>query len=357
MRKSLFIYLGIAFGLGAAACTSKSNETVRSLAQTTQVPTVTKSKGNYLGSNYKGNYVWGGAMNLAWNELNENVLHEKVKLKTEDSVALKMADKFNNPIFSKKDLDEKSYYVKSGYGQETVNAINQETKKKFPKKSFEDLQLDLSPSDIISYAYFLKEVEYLTLFEKKEMLFEGKNVEGFYAKTKTQKDNIQVIKYEGDDKFIISLRLKEEQDQLILAKGFDMDEPENVLKEINEPSQASFRLGKPDQFAAPNLQLTHHRTYKEMIGKYLANKGFESYFIAEMFENIKFEMDEKGAKAENEAVIVMSKSAEMPEPPKKFILDKPYWVMMKRKESLNPYFILGVKNTEVMKIASTQEQK
>jgi hypothetical protein len=40
-----------------------------------------------------------------------------------------------------------------------------------------------------------------------------------------------------------------------------------------------------------------------LIGKYLANKGFEDYFIGKMFENIKFDIDEKGAKVENEGVI------------------------------------------------------
>jgi 16S rRNA U516 pseudouridylate synthase RsuA-like enzyme len=60
-------------------------------------------------------------------------------------------------------------------------------------------------------------------------------------------------------------------------------------------------------------------------------------------------MDEKGARAENEAVIVMSKSIYLDdETPKKLILNKPYWVIMKRKESQNPYFILGVNNTEIM---------
>lgn len=77
------------------------------------MPELTAHLGKYLGSEYKGNYVWGGAMNLAWTELNENILHEKLKLKTNDIVALKMVDAFNNPVFSKKDLDEKSYYVKS----------------------------------------------------------------------------------------------------------------------------------------------------------------------------------------------------------------------------------------------------
>jgi hypothetical protein len=68
-----------------------------------------------------------------------------------------------------------------------------------------------------------------------------------------------------------------------------------------------------------------------------------------MFENIKFDMDEKGARVENEAVIVMTKSVMMePEKPKNFILNEPYWVVMKRTDSENPYFILGVNNTELM---------
>jgi 16S rRNA U516 pseudouridylate synthase RsuA-like enzyme len=84
----------------------------------------------------------------------------------------------------------------------------------------------------------------------------------------------------------------------------------------------------------------------------LANVGFEDYFISQMFENIKFDMDEKGARVENEAVIVMEKAAfEIAEEKvKKFILNKPYWIVMKRIDSQNPYFVLGVNNTELMKI-------
>jgi hypothetical protein len=74
-----------------------------------------------------------------------------------------------------------------------------------------------------------------------------------------------------------------------------------------------------------------------------------------MFENIKFDMDENGARVENEGVIGMeATSAWWPEPKiKQFILDKPYRVIMKRSTSQNPYFILGVKNTTLMNLIST----
>jgi len=115
---------------------------------------------DYLGSECKGNYVWGGAMNLAWHELNDNILHEKLKLNTDDEQALEMVDKLNRLAFTKKDLDEESYYVKSGLGSKTVDIINKGSRQKFPGKSFKDLEDKLRPTDIISYAYFLKEVKY-----------------------------------------------------------------------------------------------------------------------------------------------------------------------------------------------------
>lgn len=45
---------------------------------------------SYLWSNYKWNYVWWWSMNLAWNELNENILREKLQLDTNDKIALEI---------------------------------------------------------------------------------------------------------------------------------------------------------------------------------------------------------------------------------------------------------------------------
>ena len=306
--------------------------------------------GNYLGSSYKGNYVWGGAMNLAWTELAENIIKEDIQLNTEDKIALEMVSKLNDTPFSKGDLDEESYYVKSGYGQSTVDEINRESKKKFPSKSFGDLQMDLGPTDIISYAYFLKEVEYKTKFKKDTVLFNEQKVKGFIADNEAQRKNVKIIKYENDNKFIIKLQLKDKNDELILAKGYDMKNPQTFVNEINRNNGKNLvTIGESDKFKAPKLHLDHHRDYVELINKYLSNEGFGDYFIAQMFENIKFDMDEKGARVENEAVIGMRDSVMMePKKPKNFILDKPYWVVMKRTDSQNPYFILGVNNVELM---------
>ncbi|MEI6627466.1 MAG: hypothetical protein WCL61_02630 [bacterium] len=354
MKKVYFSMFAMGMLLGLTGCTGPvSPEKPVEIKKVPHVIEDTKASvsGNYLGNLYKGNYVWGGAMNLAWNELNENIVHEKVQLNTQDQAALSMLDKLNNPVFTKNDLDAPSYYVKSGYGQQTVDLINKESREKFPQKSFSDLDLQLNPTDIISYAYFVKAVKYQDVFTKKDFDFNGEKVEGFYADNIQQSTNVQIIKYESDDKFIIKLRLKDNSDELILAKGYDMTNPQNAVDEVVANDKAWLpEMGERDNFEAPKLKLDYSRDYVEMINKYLANKGFENYYIAQMYENIKFDMDEAGAKVENEAVITMALGARVDEvKPKNLTLNKPYWIVMKRSDSQNPYFILGVNNTELMK--------
>lgn len=321
---------------------------------------------NYLGGDYKGNYVWAGAMNLAWNELNDNILGEDLQLRTDDKTALAIVEKLNDPPMFKNDLDEASYYIKSGYGQQTVSQINKESRAKFPNKTFADLSITLGPKEIISYAYFLKEVEYLNIFQGvvegwDEVLgsvikvdythiFNNEEVKGFYAADRKQKDNVEVVKYWNDDKFIIKLRLRDKRDELFLVKGFEMGSPSQAVREINQYSKEELEvIGDDDNFKMPDLHLNFHRKYIELIEKFLVNAGFTNYFIGEMFEDIKFDMDYKGARVEAQGVIGLAwgLGGELPRI-RNFILDKPFWVVMKRKDSANPYFILGVNNTELM---------
>ena len=307
---------------------------------------------NYTGSYYKGNYVWGGAMNLAWDDLSKTILKEKIKLATKDQAAMSMLSKLNDPAFTKDDLDENSYYIKSGYGPKTVDTINTESRKKFPSKSFSNLSAQLSDRDIIAYAYFLKQVTYLKIFTHSELSFAGQKVAGFYAWTEKERENVRILEYVNDNKFIISLDLQEAGDQLILAKGYNMTDPAIAVKQINQHHDDYLSpMGDPDNFEAPNLTLDHHRDYVELINQPLANKGFENYVIRQMFENVKFKMDEKGAGVESEAEVSMQDLAINPDyqpKPRHFVLDKPFWVVMKRKNSKQPYFILGVNNTELM---------
>ncbi len=304
---------------------------------------------HYTGSLVEDNYVWSGAMNLCWTALCETVIHAPVVLHTTDPAALATTDHLNHPVCSKADLDEPSYYVMAGFGQRTVQIINEACREKFPRKTFADLDLDLREEEMVSYAYFVKNVRYEKPFTRRDVFFEGTRVKGFEA-DEAQKKTVEVLHYENDDRFFLRLRLKEKGDELILAKGFDTRYPADVLQALASiPASSSSPMGKDDHFNMPLLKLNCRRDYAEMTGQPLANSGFTSYVIGLMYENIAFELDETGAKAESEAVLSVVRGAYNPhQQDRYFYLNKPFWVILKRADSVHPYFLLGVRHTNLM---------
>lgn len=312
-------------------------------------------RGPYQGSEFKGNYVWCIVMNLAWNELGAGILHEKPVLQSKDPAVLKLVAAFNRAPFSSKDLDAESSYVKSGFGQKTVELINRETKARFPGKTLAPLSLRLTAREFIAYAYFLKKVSYPVPFTEAGMLFHHIRVDGFSAAEAAQRETIRILKYWDDDRFMLSLRLTDPGDELLLIKGFPMHDPAAVMARINEHASASpGRMEKSDIFQMPKLHLAHFREYKELMGNsakgpFFGNKGFTDYFIGTMSEKIEFDLDHQGARVEAEAVID-AQSLSLPAGNiRRFILDKPFWVVMKRAGNVTPYLIVGVNNPEIMK--------
>ncbi len=99
----------------------------------------------------------------------------------------------------------------------------------------------------------------------------------------------------------------------------------------------------------PIVDLDVERQYKELIGSPVVSGKLQGYAISVMLEKIKFKIDEVGAKVENQAVITLKKMAMMPskEVPKRLILDKPFWVVMRQKGK-HPYFITHINNESYM---------
>jgi hypothetical protein len=92
------------------------------------MPTVTPSPGSSLnGALFKNNnYIWSGAMNLAWNQLLDNHNNgNPLDIVTGNSVGTTEIANFNKRPFSTLDLSPESYYIKSGYGPAAQTQINQ----------------------------------------------------------------------------------------------------------------------------------------------------------------------------------------------------------------------------------------
>lgn len=80
----------------------------------------------------------------------------------------------------------------------------------------------------------------------------------------------------------------------------------------------------------PKVSVHSSRNLNELIGVFLTNPGFEQYRFDQIYEIIKLDIDETGVKVENEGVIVMTKAMVMkPQKIRRFIIDKPFWVVMR----------------------------
>ena len=119
-------------------------------------------KGDYPSFTYQGNDIYAGAMNLAWNELSQSIVKAPIRLDSADSQVQAQVYNYNHPVFTAKDIESNSYYIKSGRGQSIVDTINQEMKAKFPHKKLANLQLKLGKNDMLAYAYLAKAVQYKT---------------------------------------------------------------------------------------------------------------------------------------------------------------------------------------------------
>lgn len=116
-----------------------------------------------------GNVVWAAAMQLAWDELRHSFANGNPLLfHTENPTSLTTIQNFNEGVFKKSDIDPQSVYVKSGYGQATLNTINKELKEKFPQKTIPPFNGPLQDTDIISFAYLFKELLFEVKFDRRE---------------------------------------------------------------------------------------------------------------------------------------------------------------------------------------------
>lgn len=325
----------------------------------------------YPGNFFEKNFVYAAGMSLAWNELKTKIFHDDVKIS--DSETDKKADKahetnraalslvqfFNNTAATTEDIDPLNYYAKAGFGQTTVDTVKRELQHRFPGKSFDELEISIFPRDLIVYAMLLVKVQYHVPFTTTDIFFDGVDtvpgklspqVRAFKAETMKQKSNIDILSYMNVDTFIIRIKLKQQEEEIIMAKGLPMEDASKMVTMLQPYFE---KQGEPlceqDSFSMPVLHLDYGHRYDSLIGRQFANPGFQDYAIAAMSEHIFFDMDKTGARIENRALMVAPRAAEPEGPaPKYLYLNRPFWLLMKKKTSSRPYFILGVNTTDVM---------
>jgi len=219
-------------------------------------------------------------------------------------------------------------------------------------------------------AYFKKSLSFAEKFQKavKPVLFNGTAVQAFglFSYDVEVGKEIEILYYENDSRFIVKLQPKDAEQEIILAKGIAMDktfaatleEIAQLKKDRYQEKTDSEKIWKynfnyGDTLAVPVLNFNIEANYKNLEGKsFLAEGGL--YQVKKAYQRTALILDELGAEVESMAELAVDSAAPMTRPelpkPKKFIFDGPFLVLLKRKDSKNPYFAAKIVNEELMNV-------
>ncbi len=291
------------------------------------------------------NVLWCATFQIAWNELLE-LLSEDEKFEN----VPEMVRILNKKTVTRADLDEKSYVAMAGWRTSGPNDIIRRIRTalniKFKGQASPELLSDLESinhSLPIAYAYMFKDLPFEWAFDRmhRPFKFVGCEVESFgivqflrhqqnEAKAAGQ---ILIYDYKNEDDFIIELKTQSKSDHLILAKI----KPAPTLVETITAVQDRIVKSRPTSFPElsdlfiPVFDFDVLRDYHELLQAGLVMAK----------QQIRFRLDERGAVLKSEAVMATARTQDL-------IFDKPFLVMIKRKNAKVPYFALWVANAELL---------
>jgi len=219
---------------------------------------------------------------------------------------------------------------------------------------------------IIAKAFFNKTLPFPSKLQKidEPILFDKTKVSAFGMQSYDEEavEFTQILYYKDDDHFILKLTPKDDQHEIQLVKGItgivslaDALSKTNSLIDLGKKEKNSsesswkYSLNEIDMFSIPIIKFNIEKNYGEIEGQvFTTNNKIHHVEIA--YQRTGFILNENGAVVESESY-TMTDSADA-EPikiqPKKMVLDKPFFIIIKRGKSHYPYFVMRVQNSELL---------
>lgn len=160
-----------------------------------------------------------------------------------------------------------------------------------------------------------------------------------------------LIYYRDEDHFVMNLDSKDKSSDMILAKGFNKGANLHViLQQVQGAIRKGTKITEYASLQIPVLKFMEEEHFKELEGIDFKAKG-QPYKIKTARQKTSFTLDQDGAKVVDSAELTVAAAAldsgEVKRPPN-LIFDKPFVVLLQKKKSAFPYFMLKVENDEIM---------
>lgn len=312
------------------------------------------------------NVVWCGTLQLAWNRLGKDVLHELPNVQSAEAVVSRL----NRMQLGEDDLPPNSHLATAGFAKDgVVEKVKSEMKQRFHK----EVDIDpLKPDDILAYSYLETNAAFTIPFfdnrerfhfressgKKTEVSSFGIEEEHEYA-YKALREQIDVLYWHRNEnepdptEFVIDLCRDSTPNQIVIAcvpqkatLAEMLDDVEKKTQEFARRPYAEYyrRFGIRDVLLVPNLnwEVRHHFAELEGSDKRFLNAGFKEYYIAKAMQTIRFRLDRSGAELASEAQVFCKPLATH------YLCDRPFLIVAKKRGAERPFFVMWVDNAELL---------
>ncbi len=200
------------------------------------------------------------------------------------------------------------------------------------------------------------------------LVFGGKHVKAFGMSSYSERvaNQIEILYYENDDKFILKILPADSNDEITVAKGFNANTNfDAILQTIKfsidvaerergkRRDDGMFILHDGDIVLLPVMKFNYLANYKSIIGAHIFAKN-KTLTIEKANQRNAFLIDEHGAKVESEAEMTVSTDSVGPmvtqraQRDRKLVLNKEFVLFLKKHKASNPYFMMLVSNADIM---------
>jgi hypothetical protein len=322
------------------------------------------------------NTIWCATFQVAWDHACDDVIGGPLEIENAEQVA----ERLNNSPVKEDVLPPNSYYATAGTTKDgIVQTIRTEMAKRFPNVQPPTFSTPETTAEnvMIAYAYLNTAAKFTTPFEAKDYSCSFTDaagtehpVQGFgpyhgsdYAVTDRQLSQVKVLfkdrpadsKFGELTAFALDLTADQPDVQVVVAVVPHADNLQAMLDHLNgriENYKGEGRVSPDATMMVPNVlfSLAHDFTELEGSDKPIQNAGeFEGGYIAKAWQSIRFRLDESGAMVVSEAKIEMLAASPAEEvAPDRFVVDRPFLVLMKRRDSAEPFFAAWMANADLL---------
>jgi hypothetical protein len=233
-------------------------------------------------------------------------------------------------------------------------------------------EIIVGANSIIGKAKLKQTMPFIEELDGDETIFfnQKEGVKGFgcYGSNYKHTKVISLAYYKSDKDCVVKFNFKKQDYEMVLVKtdaNFKSFEALNtyVQQKLVQGEKEKklvvnswkYTLNEEDYVKVPKFNFNIEYDFKSIVGnRFWAKK--HPWIVKKAWQQNGFRLNENGMKLKSEAIIEIEMLASMPYPeekkkplPKKHIVfDKPFYVLLKKKNSENPYFVMRIVNNELM---------